>query len=530
MYESEYEIISKTTLLPIVYQFDYLTLSYWEITINLHKPIRHEGDANDRLIRFFLTTDYGVSVSLPYEAIPFSGIGFNMPFTLGDEYIIKRIKQNNIMKVSPFTEKELYDFCSEIKPFGGIGTPHKKSAEKFNYLKNSIVSMFYSFSNRRIWLFMDRGNEIGNNAEALFRYCANIDDGIQKYYIIPNESYAERFKGLPYMIFGTLEYKLLCCFAEKFISSFLFEEGITLKFGVEKSEKELFEDIRNFKKLVRSFFRGDIIHLQHGIIMQDISFYINKFDEETRLIFCNCQEEYEYVKDNLQHAINEKILRVTGLPKNDYLEKIKKSHSSQRIILFAPSFDRFRNIKDTYNPGYKYSKHFKYLNDILASGELITVLERKGYAMYFKPHYALRAQMKDFDIDSRITVVGEEIDRYDLYVISDLMITDYSSIAFDFAYLKKPVIYTHFLENPKFEETYFSYQADGFGEVCQSIDALVETIDGYLNTDCEMKPDYQRRVDKFFTFQDGNNCERVYQEILKLPDTRKNIFNQRISK
>jgi glycosyltransferase involved in cell wall biosynthesis len=491
---------------------------YYEITIDLK-----DGSA-EGLIRFFLTTDYGVSSPVRFDATPLSGLGFNMPFTLGDEFIIKRTKQNYILRAAPFTEKELIEFCPEVKPFGGLGTPQKASADKFNFLKENIINAFRSFAGRRIWLFMDRGSEIGNNAEALFRYCAHKDDGIQKYYIIPDESYIERFAGLPFMIFGTLEYKLLCCFAEKFISSFLFDEGLTLKFGVAPEEKELYEDIRNYKKLARSFFRGDIIHIQHGVIAQDISFYLNKFDEDTRLLFNVSQREYDYVKSGLTYAVEPDILRLTGLPKLDDLERTKNNPNSQKMILFAPSFDRNFNWKDAYQPQYKSSQHFRCLNSILNSPELLDALEQKGYTFWFKPHYALRQQLMDFDWDERINLVPDEMDRYTLYAMADLMITDYSGIAFDFAYLKKPVVYAHFLPNSKFDETYFSYERDGFGEICGDIQALNSVVIEYMQNNCQMPLKYKQRVDSFFSIQDENNCERVYQEILKLPDTRKNIF------
>ncbi|MDR2649966.1 MAG: CDP-glycerol glycerophosphotransferase family protein [Clostridiales bacterium] len=496
---------------------------YYEIKIDPGKPNKVGGSSREGLIRFLLLTDYGISVNVRIEIKENSGLGYNMPFTLGDNYIVKRTKQNSILKVSPFTERELLDYCPEIEPYAELGIPQKASAAKFNFLKENILNTFRSFANRRIWLFMDRSSETGNNAEALFRYCAGIDDGIQKYYIIPDESYAGRFAGLPYMILGTLEYKLLCCFAEKFISSFPFDEGVTLQFGIDTEQKELYEDIRNFKKLAFSFFRGDIIHIWHGVISQNISL-LNKFEEDTQLIFSGSKPEYDYISGELRYAIDERALRLTGLPRNDYLEKVKNNPNSQKIVLFAPSFDRNYSRKDEYSPEYKYSGHYRCINSILNSQELLGALEKDGYTMYFKPHYILRPQMRDFDLDPRVEVVDGDADRYELYAMSDLMITDYSGIAFDFAYLKKPVVYAHFLEKPNFEGTYFSYKDDGFGEVCRDIDILTETVSGYLETGCEMKIDHQRRVDRYFTFQDAHNCERAYEEILKLPDTRKNIF------
>ena len=490
---------------------------YYEIKIKLQKPLMKSKEG---MVRFFLKTDYNTSINTKLEMLPLSGMGYDMPFTLGDQYIIKRTSQNNCLDIIPLSERELYDACAFINPYDGM-----KTVETFHILKESILNAVHTFSNKRIWLFMDRGHEIGNNAEVLFRHCVHKDDGIQKYYIIPDESYAPRFSGLPYMVFGTLEYKLLCCFAEKFISSFLFDEGITLQFGVDAEETKLYEDIQNFKRITHSFFRGDIIHLQHGVIMQDISFYLNKFHENTRLL-CNVStKEHTYVTNQLTHAIDVNIPKLTGLPKYDLLESTKKNSISQKIILFAPSFDRNHTAKDKYKEEYQYSKHFQYISDIINGKSLIDMLEEKGYTLYFKPHYVLRKQMEDFKIDSRVRLVTDELALYDLYAITDLLITDYSSVAFDFAYLEKPVLYAHFLDRPKFKETYFSYQEQGFGDICCDITSLIEVLQNTISQKCTMQNQYKERVNNFYTFHDENNCQRVYDEISKMPDTRRNFLN-----
>ena len=496
---------------------------YFEIKINLNAPIKDLTEDEEGYVRFFMKTDYGVLTNIRLDFLPHSGMGYNMPFTLGDDFIIKRTETNNTISASPFTEKELLTTCNQIKPYGGIGTPHPDSVKKFTELKNSIIQNFRAFSEKRIWLFIDRGYDIGNNAEALFRHCVTKNDGILKYYIIPDESFADRFAGLPYMVIGSLEYKLLCCFAEKFFSSYLFGGGLTYNFTVNKKQKELWEDTQNFKKLARTFFRGDIIHVQHGVIMQDISYYLTKFDENLKTLLNVSEKEYNYIKNDLSNAMDSNMLSLTGLPRLDLLEHTKNNPDSQKIILFAPSFD-WKYFKEMqYIPEYKHSEHFQYLNSVLNSSKLLDGLEKKGYKLYFKPHYLVVPMLDDFDIDPRVTVVTNEIDRYELYAMADLMISDYSGIAFDFAYLKKPVVYAHFVE-PKYEEVYFSYKDDGFGEICKDIASLEKKVLKYVAHQCEMPPKYQQRVDGFYSMQDGQNCERIYQEMIKLPDTRKNIF------
>nr|WP_301868063.1 glycosyltransferase [Methanobrevibacter smithii] len=106
----------------------------------------------------------------------------------------------------------------------------------------------------------------------------------------------------------------------------------------------------------------------------------------------------------------------------------------------------------------------------------------------------------------------------DIFTHASLIITDYSSIAFDFAYLKKPVIYYHYAKDYHFdlEESYFDYKTMGFGEVVDNHEELIDLIMEYVENECEMKDQYIKRVDDFFEFNDKNNCKRVYDAIKKM--------------
>ena len=109
----------------------------------------------------------------------------------------------------------------------------------------------------------------------------------------------------------------------------------------------------------------------------------------------------------------------------------------------------------------------------------------------------------------------------DIYAQSNLIVTDYSSAVFDFAYLRKPIIYSQFdkksfFNNHTYQEGYFDYERDGFGEVEYDLDSTVNRIIEYMENNCQLKDKYRERIDKFFAFNDNNNCQRVYEAILAL--------------
>ena len=93
------------------------------------------------------------------------------------------------------------------------------------------------------------------------------------------------------------------------------------------------------------------------------------------------------------------------------------------------------------------------------------------------------------------------------------MITDYSSVFFDFAYIKKPIIYYHPHDDYHYEKSYFDYETMGFGDVITEENELINKINEYILNNCVMEKKYKENVDKFFKYNDNKNCERVYEWI-----------------
>ena len=93
------------------------------------------------------------------------------------------------------------------------------------------------------------------------------------------------------------------------------------------------------------------------------------------------------------------------------------------------------------------------------------------------------------------------------------MITDYSSVFFDFAYLKKALIYYQPEDDYHYEDSYFDFESMGFGDVIHDEDKLLEKIEYYIKNECDNEDKYKERVNKFFKYNDKNNCKRVYDWI-----------------
>ena len=94
-------------------------------------------------------------------------------------------------------------------------------------------------------------------------------------------------------------------------------------------------------------------------------------------------------------------------------------------------------------------------------------------------------------------------------------------MGFDFAYLRKPLIYCQFDADEFFSgsHTYsknslnFNYERDGFGEVEYDLESTVDRIIEYMEDGCRLKEQYRARIDQFFAFNDQENCRRVAEKL-----------------
>ena len=182
-----------------------------------------------------------------------------------------------------------------------------------------------------------------------------------------------------------------------------------------------------------------------------------------------------------------------------------------------PSWRKY--LKNNSKEEIIQSKFFKIFNSLLNNDELINIAKENDYEIIFRPHPHVYEFIDLFNINDYVKIEPQETKYQTLFNNSSLLITDYSSIAFDFSYLKKPVIYYQYSNDYHYdaENGYFKYKTMGFGEVCREENDLVQLLKEYIENDCKMKEKYIKRVDDFFLYTDKNNCKRVHEAINYIP-------------
>lgn len=364
-----------------------------------------------------------------------------------------------------------------------------------------IYFLLYPFyRNKRIWFYMDFPTIADDNGMHLFKYSINQNEkGIKKYFIIDKNTpdYKKMEKIGPVIGYHSIKHRILGLFAEKIITSHPDNNYIYAFWG----------HYPNFAGLLKS----STLFLQHGITLNNISGWLNKYDKNLDFLLTASKMEHESLF-KYYYNYDESIIHLLGFPRFDNLKNEKT-----KTILLMPSWRRYLTKENKYT--ISNSTFFKTYNSLINNKKLLEKATENGYEIIFRPHPHVYPFIDLFDDNDIIKIDYERGSYQDLFKKGALLITDYSSVAFDFAYLKKPVLYYQYGEDYHFnlDESYFDYDTMGFGEVCKSEDELIDLIEEYIDNDCRMKEKHQQNVEDYFTFTDQNNCSRVHEAILKIP-------------
>ena len=367
------------------------------------------------------------------------------------------------------------------------------------------------FRKKKIWLMLDKLYKGGDSCEYLYRYSAKKDDGISRYYLINKDTsdYKKLARdGYKPLVPNTLKHKLVFLNADLILitNSHLFPFN-----GFTKDKSKFFRGLCNFSSMC----------LQHGLSVQKCAMAQRRIIDNTTGYFLASKYEYENLSKHAYGYAGFDILKLTGIGRYDGL-----INHDKRQILLSPTWRMYNALPVTtsegeqrgYNPEFKYTTYYKVYNDLINHERLIQCAKTHGYKIKFLLHPILSSQAEDFTPNPEVEVIPSvgDLSYEKILTESSLMVTDYSGVQFDFAYMRKPLVYFHPEELPAhYEDGIFFYDTMGFGEICTKTEELVDLLCEYMENNCRMKQKYIDRADDFFAFSDHNNCSRIYSEIMK---------------
>lgn len=372
------------------------------------------------------------------------------------------------------------------------------------------------FLKHRIWLVSDRINIAGDNGEAFFRYLTqHSQKGIKPYFVISEQSEDyERMKKIGSVLpYGSDRHKLYTLLADKIISS--------------QAEDNVCNPFYDMKCFVGDLFHYDYVFLQHGITKNNLSAWLNKYNKNIRLFVTAAYSEYEAIlTDDYQYDAS--VVKLIGFPRYDYL---MQDIPCKKYIIFMPTWRRNLAIEmdaqtgeRPYNPAFRSSAYYRFYENLINDERILEVLRQNGYNGKFCIHNNNKANAMDFHGNELIEIVAGKINYQKEFKEAALLITDYSSVEYDFAYLKKPVIYAQFDRDEFYNEAvydkgYWDYEKMGFGPVCRDYESTIQEIISMIQNGCKMEEKYLARAKEFYFKMDRNNCRRVCEAIREIGNT-----------
>lgn len=373
----------------------------------------------------------------------------------------------------------------------------------FGLLIAFIPAMIAKIFIRDLWLVCEDKNEARDNGYWFFKYVRENHKEQKIAYAINKKSKDyDKVKALGKVVsFGTFSHWFWYLVADKNIS--------TQKSGKPNAAVcYVFEVVLGLRKKNRYF-------LQHGIIMNDLEFLYNK-NARVYKFFTSTKDEYEYITKNFGYKPEQIVL--TGLSRFDNLsnENLKPNQ-----ILIMPTWRNWisREVECEKYEGTKVfeeTEYYKKWNGFLNSKEFDEFLTKNKFSAVFYPHRNMQKYIELFKTNSKnikIANVGE-FDVQTLINESACMITDYSSVLFDFAYLGKPVICYQFDEEKmrkgQYKAGYFDYKNNVLTSWTNSEDGVIKLLNEKKSS---FKSPNREKVKDYFMFSDCNNSKRVYEVI-----------------
>ena len=413
------------------------------------------------------------------------------------------IKQSNKKTIS-------FEYISDLE----VIKRREKITEKFvaNKYVCNLRRECDSYFGRRIWLYNDNF-AMFDNAFYLFSHDLEKNDGVERYYIIKDKSspvYVNADDSMRdhFLIYGSREHILLFLNAEKIFTAFT--SGLEWR-ALQHNEMYQYWDI----------FKAEIILLSHGVLNQYWPWAFSPIRMPIDKIVISTEKEKEAWEKN---GFWEKDFIYSGMPRYEVMIKEAQDVKPKRRIVIALSWRMYLAGKheillDAATPRialddrYVNSSYFNNFMSFLNDKKLEEYLEKYDVDIDVNLHPQFNLIYRDHIklTDKRIHLTDGSINLAEYMA----MISDVSSIIFDFALFKRPIQYfIPDIEDFKagcnhFRELILPFE-DGLGPYAVTVKDAVDNLCELISNDFEMPEEYRSRFDNLHIALD-EPCEKIYQ-------------------
>lgn len=372
-------------------------------------------------------------------------------------------------------------------------------AATFRYMRRQLRLRHVSrlaHSGSEIWLIGERPYKAQDNGYWFFRYLREHHPELDAYYVIEAAS-PERANVEPYgnvVVFGSREHIRLTLLADKIIGTHHPDFLYPLR-------------TKEFDRAVRA----TKVFLQHGVMgTKWMTTLYGKWTPgfDTDLVIASSEREREYLVSDFGYEPDE--IAVTGLPRFDSLLAGDVAVNPRQLLIMPTWRDWLQDMdlypESEFHETWSALLHDPRLRALVDEFELEVVFCLHANMQQFRPLFA--------DAPARVIGPGDaEVQQ--LLKESAMLLTDYSSVGFDFSFLHKPVAYFQF-DRERFlgpEGSHLDLDEELPGPIGRSATSVLNEIRARAASGFLMDAQYVARADRFLAFRDRGNSERVYDAI-----------------
>ena len=215
-------------------------------------------------------------------------------------------------------------------------------------------------------------------------------------------------------------------------------------------------------------------------------------------------------------AFNKEMIE-SGYPRNDYLyttnndkdiQALKEKYNiptDKKVILYAPTWrddQYFEKGKYKFNLELDLKQMQKQLGD--------------RYVILLRLHYLIANNIDVSDVQGFAFDFSHHEDIRELYMVSDLLITDYSSVFFDYANLKRPMIFfVYDIEDyrDRLRGFYFKFEEKAPGPLVKTTDEVIKEINKLEESNNRLPENFDEFYETFCSWEDGDATKRVVETV-----------------
>lgn len=367
------------------------------------------------------------------------------------------------------------------------------------FIISQILSLFFK-KKKNVWVFGEQGGvTYFHNSKFFFEYIVNTHPDIIAVWLTSSKSVKKDLKSnkLNCCLFYTFKAAYYRSIAKVYISS----HGSMYDTG---------------GGIIKGAF---LFNLWHGMPVKKIGLKTNS--ESVRLVhrlnnwLNSSKAKFDFMTVSSDFFVpvfnecsdNNKLIKVFGQSTDAYITKQRDkvgvlkdlgidNYMGQRIVTYFPTF------RDTDTQ----QQHIPFKNKKIPEIENAIIL--------YKFHPKVKARF-NIALDSKIHIIESNISTYDLLSITDILITDYSSIYIDFLLQKKPIIFYCYDQESYQEERGFLFDFEAYtpGNIVKTEEQLLSEICDQLNGGYKCDSKYLKCLEIFHKHTDGKSNERIYNAI-----------------